>query len=182
MRVFQTRFGLTPDQAAAEVSNFSIVHPYGQIGALPWQKHDAPEVGFGDTDQMARCLHLMPAQLRTFTETDYSDLTMKANLTTMMSEAERVIFLRFSYNDLNMELLQKHEQIRTTECFGIIKSMPSSAVERAKRLVARLVSDIVVEGDRSIRVQAVFERFDTSCYTFLSERRAHLTMPTSGFS
>jgi hypothetical protein len=81
-----------------------IVHPYGQVGRLPWQRprSDQP-IRFGH-DFRGVDLVSLSEQIRTFTER-VDDEDMLHRMHEQIEEAEVVVYLGFSYNEMNMQLM-----------------------------------------------------------------------------
>ncbi|CCE96135.1 hypothetical protein SFHH103_01638 [Sinorhizobium fredii HH103] len=93
------------EEAAQLVQTLSIIHPYGQVGRLPWQQTGT--VRFGKEIHSTE-LASVAEQLRTFTER-VEDEAMLKRMRDHISIAEVVVYLGFSYGDMNMELLTVKE-------------------------------------------------------------------------
>ncbi len=83
------------------MSRLSIIHPYGQVGKLPSTAEGG--IAFGEHIHSTK-LPLVAAQIRTFTERVESDDVLFA-MRKLLSEAEVVVYLGFSFGDMNMELM-----------------------------------------------------------------------------
>lgn len=90
-------------QSMAEkiVNQITIIHPYGQVGHLPWQPNG--KVRFGDEPHHTELLEIAQ-QIRTFTER-VDDEAMMERIHGLIAKAEQVIYLGFSYGKMNLELL-----------------------------------------------------------------------------
>jgi len=111
-------YSLTRTEAERIVSNLDIVHPYGQVGWLPWQgrkEHTAP---FGATIS-AEELSGLSAQIKTFTEQNHSD-SERAQLRAMIREARVVVFLGFGFHKQNMALISPGRPVNSSgpACFA----------------------------------------------------------------
>jgi hypothetical protein len=97
-------FGLKPPQAAAAVNRLQIIHPYGTIGALPWQerKPNTEAFEFGvDVNELE--LQRAARNLRTFNEETPTD---QANaIRELVVRAGRIVFLGFHFHPQNIDLL-----------------------------------------------------------------------------
>lgn len=93
------------DQSAAEsaVGRMAIVHPYGQVGSLPWQRLGQTSA-FGAIPRPNNILNIA-AQLRTFTER-VDDKSLLEKMRVMLYEAEKVIYIGFSFGSMNLELMK----------------------------------------------------------------------------
>ncbi|MFC7514358.1 SIR2 family protein [Herbaspirillum sp. GCM10030257] len=121
-------YGLEPQAAVDMLSNLTIYHPYGFLGPLPWQSPRGA-IKFGE-DADPRKLVEISKNLRTFTEgTDksHSDII---NIRSTMHTAERVVFLGFSFNPQNVELLYRDHEVRYRDCpvYGSAYGMSESDV------------------------------------------------------
>ncbi len=95
-------FQVDQTQAQALVNKMKIEHPYGQVGRMPWQ-NPRGSTAFGK-DFQGQDLSGVAAQIRTFTER-VEDGDMLERARRLIIEAEVVVYLGFSYGDMNMELL-----------------------------------------------------------------------------
>lgn len=83
------------------VNNIMIIHPYGQVGRLPWQQQG--NVQFGKEPHHTDLLEIAQ-QIRTFTERVEEEVLL-AQIRNLIAEAEQVIYLGFSYGMMNLDLL-----------------------------------------------------------------------------
>nr|WP_295890011.1 hypothetical protein [uncultured Devosia sp.] len=97
----QSYLGLSAKDAELLMSRLSIIHPYGQVGKLPSTAEGG--IAFGEHIHSTK-LPLVAAQIRTFTERVESDDVLFA-MRKLLSEAEVVVYLGFSFGDMNMELM-----------------------------------------------------------------------------
>ena len=98
-----TAYGMTLLEAQRTVSeHLRIVHPYGTIGRLPWQKGDAPDVEWGNESpwNMAALL----TQIRTPSEL-MADTRALTELRNAMIKSQRIVFMGFGYHPQNVDLL-----------------------------------------------------------------------------
>ncbi|MBX4966154.1 hypothetical protein HJA93_01360 [Rhizobium binae] len=102
MHALANYFRIDHQEAQTLVHQLRIEHPYGQVGRLPWQKPRG-SIAFGKEFQ-AQELPEIATQIRTFTER-IEDGDMLDRTRRLISEAEVVVYLGFSYGDMNMELL-----------------------------------------------------------------------------
>ena len=108
-------YGLKLDAIREIMQGLTIHRPYGVAGRLPWQKGDAPSVGFGEGSPQQ--LVDVAQQVRTFTERVEGGEELAAMKATMAG-ADRVVFLGFAFHRQNVELLsqemQDHSEIVAT--------------------------------------------------------------------
>lgn len=100
----QALYGLTETEAAAVVSTMVIHHPYGSVGALPWQdRSNLKSVTFGSRDSSRVIGPLLP-NIKTYTEQTDSAQD-QAIISSLVDEADTIVFLGFSYLPQNLDLL-----------------------------------------------------------------------------
>jgi hypothetical protein len=97
----QSYLGMTRVDAEALLARLTIIHPYGQVGVLPTGK--ANGISFGKRIHPSD-LPGVAAQIKTFTER-VEDEAMLQRMHRLLAEAEVVVYLGFSYGDMNMELM-----------------------------------------------------------------------------
>jgi hypothetical protein len=141
-------------QSVAQVINngLKIVHPYGKIGRLPWQnKDDSPQaVEFGDADYDPRSLLQVARGLKTFTEqVEDNDATMLA-AKAMIAEAQRIVFLGFSYLDQNMQYLTPSGTLDiNTHMFGTVYGESDTNQYLAKSAMIQMGQGLSSSGPRN---------------------------------
>lgn len=115
-------YGLKPDTIRDAMQGLTIHRPYGVAGRLPWQKGDAPSVGFGEGSPQQ--LADVSQQVRTFTERVEEGEELAA-MRAAIASADRVVFLGFAFHRQNVELLaqkmQDHSELVAT-AYQISKS------------------------------------------------------------
>jgi hypothetical protein len=124
----QNYYGSKPDRAAEILSNLTVLHPYGQVGNLPWQKSGVM-VPFGDEVHSSELIKIAPT-LRTFTEGTSQQNSRIDEIRTSISEAKILTFLGFAYHELNLQLLfgdQSDSPVRrSTQVFGTAMGLSES--------------------------------------------------------
>ncbi|MEI9413044.1 hypothetical protein [Mesorhizobium salmacidum] len=96
-------FDLTWQRARDLTNKLTIIHPYGQVGKLDWQDSPMVSVDFGQQPP-AQDLPAVAAQIRTFTER-VDDADAMDTIYYLINEAKIIVYLGFSYGDMNMELM-----------------------------------------------------------------------------
>src|SRR3989344_2851883 len=101
----QAAYGLSEAEAAKAVSRLEILHPYGQVGTLPWQSKSGPQVPFG-ANSFDDALAGLGETIKTFTEQahdmDEVDLWRRH-----LRTAGQIIYLGFGFHKQNVELLSE---------------------------------------------------------------------------
>lgn len=100
-------YGMKPDEVREIMQGLTIHRPYGVAGRLPWQKGEAPSVGFGEGSPQQ--LADVAQQVRTFTERVEEGDELAAMRATLAG-ADRVVFLGFAFHRQNVELLSQKMQ------------------------------------------------------------------------
>ncbi len=120
---------ISEDHAQSLTKKLKVFHPYGQVGRLPWQG-GANSVDFG-AEVSPRAIPLIANQLRTFTERVEDD-TMLDEMRGYVGEAEQVIYLGFSYGQMNMELLALRDSKTYKSVFGTVLGMSHPNIDAVK--------------------------------------------------
>jgi hypothetical protein len=97
---------LSSDVAGEILSGVSFCHPYGVVGALPWQARLSPgalAVNYGQRIDSAQCADLID-RIHTYTERKGSPDEL-GKLRDLLTNAQAIVFLGFGYIEQNMELL-----------------------------------------------------------------------------
>lgn len=103
--------------AAQELmSQLKIIHPYGQVGKLPWQPGSMRAVPFGDKVSGVE-LPEIASNIRTFTERVIDD-SVPEQMKELISNAKQVVYLGFSFGDMNMQLMKPESCTVTKNSYG----------------------------------------------------------------
>ena len=101
----QAYYEVDGEAAATLVNAMKFYHPYGSVGALPWQRvagGGAAVVGYGSDVDVAGLLSLA-ARIKTFTESAAESDIRPIRET--VNAAVRIVFLGFAYHRQNLGLL-----------------------------------------------------------------------------
>lgn len=108
-------YGVSPDDVRIRMENLRMHRPYGSVGKLPWQKHEAPSVQFGAASPQN--LAAVASQIRTFSETIEEGEELAA-IKNAVATADRIVFLGFAFHRQNVRLIaqevQEHTEILAT--------------------------------------------------------------------
>ncbi|WP_299862880.1 hypothetical protein [uncultured Hoeflea sp.] len=102
-KCIQNYYKVDENTASELINNASFLHPYGQIGKLPWQNSDLPSLEFGGGNK--RNLYEISQSILTFSE-QIEDAEELSAIRAAIHEADQLIFLGFSFGESNMQLLQ----------------------------------------------------------------------------
>jgi len=120
----QNYYGCEPDEAGKLVKGIEIYHPYGVVGALPWQ--DVRSVAFGVELQPHELLN-SAYKIKTFTEGTDPQSSEISSIRNNVNKADTVVFLGFAYHKLNMKLLMPDnstpDRSKLRSCFGTAKGI-----------------------------------------------------------
>jgi len=125
----QNYYGCSTDEATKALSCLVVLHPYGHVGALPWQGNGHAAVPFG-AELNCNSLLAVASTLRTFTEGTDADESQIEEIRSSVYEADILVFLGFAYHELNLELLfgrGRSAQVRhAKQVFGTAKGLSES--------------------------------------------------------
>lgn len=96
-------YSLDDETMAELIAKIKIFHPYGQTGHLSWQqKEDVTHFG---SDQSWEHLLKLASQIKTFSEGTDPESSEIRNIREAVRVADVFVFLGFSFEKLNMQLL-----------------------------------------------------------------------------
>lgn len=95
-------YGMPQDKAENIVRGITIVHPYGRVGSLAWQRR-RPTISFGE-EPSPETLWLVGNELRTFSEGSDPEL-QSLTAGEVVSRSEKLVFLGFGFHRMNLDLL-----------------------------------------------------------------------------
>ena len=144
LNALRVYYRLSQDRAAKIISELTIIHPYGTVGSLPWQRKSINSIcmSFGGNSR-AENLVQCAKKIRTFTEEvkskEVNELREKVN------SARRMIFLGFAFHSLNMDLIRpRNDDINTpssnVECYATAYGVSESDQRRIKDSIHSLPS------------------------------------------
>ncbi|MBB3389784.1 hypothetical protein FHT82_002524 [Rhizobium sp. BK275] len=129
-----------PYGEAAEICRkLPIFHPYGQVGLLPWQTTSGSGVRFGEPPTEYN-IRQISSQIRTFSER-VDDDDMLSAMRDYLSEAERVIFLGFSFGKMNMDLMRTGRDGPRKDVLGTVLQMSNPNKAEADHRIRATLTD-----------------------------------------
>lgn len=111
----QNYYGLDEQRAAEIMQTLSVVHPYGTVGILPWEK-SGDGISFGGSPYAKQLLKIS-ASIKTFSERVIEKEHLK-KMQSALTEAENVIFLGFAYHPQNLDLIKPLGALKKRMIFG----------------------------------------------------------------
>lgn len=126
----QNYYSISDQDAAKLIANLTILHPYGVVGRLPWQR-SSPDVSFGGSLRNANLLDLAN-QIKTFTEQVEDDKELWA-IRSHVQQAETIAFLGFAFHEQNMKLLAPTESVVTKRVFATAMGISDQDVQTVGR-------------------------------------------------
>lgn len=162
-------YGLSDAEVQSVIKTLSILHPYGTIANLPWQGDKSLPFGFPTNRPN---LLMMAGQIKTFTER----IEDGANLTAIkkeFAEASILVFLGFSYHELNMKILDPGRECATQSIFGTAFGVSEHDVEGIKNqirlIVRRSLTEHRMHGSDHVVHERLHVRSDLKCVRLLEE-------------
>ncbi len=128
-------FGMELKDAQAIVAaKLRIIHPYGTIGRLPWQKGEAADCDWG-TEQPWN-IHNLASLIRTSTEVQ-RDQNMLTQIRSAFSSAKRIVFLGFGFQPQNVDLLVDYGLSHDPEIVITVNGMSRTNRDSVVRMMKR---------------------------------------------
>ena len=114
-QALKTYFDLDADVTRTIADSVRIFHPYGSLGPLTVAGNNGIPFGAKPGGDVLRAA---TSRIRTFTEANSFEETIKQDLHASLIEAEKLIFLGFSYNSMNLSILNPSKDTRITRVYG----------------------------------------------------------------
>lgn len=159
------------EQHAAEIiRRATIIHPYGQVGELPFSKK-AVTAAFGEDDPMT--LFNISSEIRTFMESIHEGVS--SQMKEVIKRAETLVTLGFGFVDQNIRLLATDSSI--VRAFMTAYGNSDSDIEMAASKVGRMIGRIPLPGGVGYRQQDQFSSYvlNGTCSQLFAAH--HLRMP-----
>lgn len=106
-----TALAIPPNEARELLQSVPIIHAFGSIGQLPEMGGHHP---FGSHD--ARYIAGAAANIRTYTES--VDSVIGDRIQSVVSSADKLVFLGFAFHSQNLELMIGNEKPKNAEVWG----------------------------------------------------------------
>lgn len=133
-----TYFDFSHDQSAGLVNSMTIIHPYGKVGDMLWENPrslNSYKIDFGSEISEGSLLDMM-GNIKTFSEGTDPTTSNIGQVKYLMTNANMIIFLGFSYMDINLELLapspEELKRPRKVKCYGSAYDISDSNTEQIK--------------------------------------------------
>jgi hypothetical protein len=105
-QAIQKYYVCSESTATELLSNLCIIHPYGCIGELPWQKAGSPTVAFGEDADWNNLLSIS-RQIQTLSEGFARESIVAPLINSAMQNATISSFLGFAFHPINMQFLHQ---------------------------------------------------------------------------
>ncbi len=135
-------YGVDHKTACEVVSRLRIIHPYGTVGRLPWQRPDEGIYFGGIEDVGTERLLTLSQGIKTYTE-EFESPSSLQKIHELVWNAETFVFLGFAFREPNMRLMRPGtpKSINTTPRafatgYGISKSAASIVTSQIGGLMA----------------------------------------------
>jgi hypothetical protein len=165
----QEHFGVDQPTAKSVMQHLTILHPYGMIAKLRWQGDCGIPFGFPANRQN---LMMMADQIKTYTEQIEDNDTLSA-IKREVEDTEALVFLGFSYQDLNIKLLDPGKECTVRSVYGTAYEISDSNVEEIKEQLRRLVGHSLAEsrmrGSQETISERLYIRSHLKCAELLEE-------------
>ncbi|WP_143441073.1 hypothetical protein [Idiomarina sp. MD25a] len=152
-------FRLNEQECAALLNDYlKIIHPYGTVGRLPWQSdHNSNNTRrpFGAPADYIDIINSSDS-IKTFSESEGLESTVRQGIVSNMAHAERIIFLGFAYHRMNMQLLSNFGEERFINqgkvmCLATTLGFSENDTQYVNRDIGRLYKnevDIALESSK----------------------------------
>ena len=152
-------YGLNDNDVKELLSPLRVIHPYGQVGYLPWQENGA-NTAFGGGDYGNQLLS-HARQIKTFTERVEDKETLK-EMRQLVQESETIVFLGFAFHRQNMMLIKPENPTRAKQVFATAKGISDSDSD----VVRKSVYDLLEKKSKDTKLEF---RNKLTCYGLFNE-------------
>ena len=148
LHALKSYYKLATQQAADIISNLQIIHPYGTVGSLEWDKTESETtIEFGG-ELNPNQLISYAQRIRTFTEG--TSAKYKKPIIKSMRYTERLVFLGFSFHPLNMKFLRAQSDEgyapeNDIKCFATAYGASNSDIESIKESIKFIYSGSILD-------------------------------------
>lgn len=160
-QMLQDYYGINEKHAANLIKGLTIIHPYGHVGCLPWQSDSNEGVYFG-SDLNGRQLLVASERIRTFTER-IEDSNGLIEINKSISSAARMVFLGFSFQPQNMELLSLEKKGNVCSVFATAYNMSDHDCNVVKADIQKMLKgtilDFNIEIRNTLKCQKLFDEY-----------------------
>ncbi|MFT3807558.1 hypothetical protein [Arenimonas sp.] len=160
----QDYYGISNSQAAELMKKLPIRHPYGVVGRLPWQEGEGIQVPFGSTLEGTGLLQVSE-RIKTFTERiDEGDQLESMKM--LVQKAQTVVFLGFSFQAQNMDLLSVTDKSSADRVFstayGFSNSDCAVISSEVRRALMKHDGELSVELRNTLKCVDLFGEYSKS--------------------
>ncbi|MBI1808153.1 MAG: hypothetical protein HYR76_14030 [Ignavibacteria bacterium] len=115
-KAFQARYRLTGEETIGVLRKIPIIHLYGTLGGLPWEKNgrpylpttEWPQAGVMYGPMIIFGINSARGKIKIIHEEHEQDPEFNKAIE-MLSKAKRIVFLGFGYNKVNIKRLSPHK-------------------------------------------------------------------------
>ncbi len=137
-------FRISDEEAARAMSGLRILHPYGSLGPLPWTGN-SDALPFGGLEGVD--LQKVSSRLLTFTEKN-SDERAIGEIKTAYGKAEKLVFLGFGFNEMNMQILKSSKESKPATCISSTFGLSPHDISEIQNIISKsLITDRRNVGD-----------------------------------
>jgi hypothetical protein len=168
--MLQQHYGIDAAAARSVMATSAILHPYGKIADLPWQ--GSKGIPFGFPANRANLI-MMSSNIKTYTEQIEDEGALEA-IKSEIAGAETIVFMGFSYLDLNLDLIDPGRECAAQYIFGTAFGVSESDLERIKEQLRKIVKRdlrlaVTKGGAISVGPERLYVRRDLKCAKILDE-------------
>lgn len=156
--VVSMAFGMTLAEARQLVgAKLNITHPFGNIGRLPWEPGEGPEVDWANEEPGN--LHNLIEEVQTGSERLRNRQYVTA-VQAALAGSEKIVFLGFDFDPQTIDFLFDNAYSHNPDVIAAVQGMNEVSLKAVGRLLRRRTG---IEDERLISV------LDMRCYHFMRD-------------
>lgn len=158
-------YNLDWEAASRVLANLRIIHPYGTVGTLKWEKKK-DHVKFGGCGSHIDLLSIAQ-RIKTFTE-QIQETKILDEIHSSIQNADKLLFLGFAFHPQNLEILSPPTGSRINTVFGTTYGLSQTSLEYIEYEIRKRFLG-------SYQTKKVFLKPNLKCYEALEEYGVGIT-------
>lgn len=156
--VVSMAFGMTLGEARQLVgARLNITHPFGNVGRLPWEPGERPDVEWGNEDPWN--LQNLVKEIQTTSER-MRVRQYVTGLQSALASSKKIVFLGFDFDPQTVDFLFDYTYSHDPDVIAAVQGMNEPTMKAALRLLRRRTG---------IEDEGLVSLFDMRCFQFMRD-------------
>lgn len=158
---------ITHQEVVEIIESLTIIHPYGKVGRLEWEKGSDVPIPFGKTPTFEEITEIS-SSIKTFTEKNDGSNENSSPIRDELNHASLICFLGFGFHEQNMKLLdisQYKDAIGTTKRVHAYGTAYDVSLTNREQIQENLYKKLRMPENKPISSRITLKKL--GCYQFL---------------